>query len=415
MPTRASRALQEPAATASVSSSPATAWWGSGSWRPCGTVTRERRGGSPCCRRSRAAPMTGSRCRPTSTAPTAADLDVVAEGCYDADGYKLRLGEAVTADRPGRPHRHHQPRREPRLRRAGAGHRLLPVRPAGARQGSARLLRLPHARRPRRDPRRRRSTRPRHPRQAGRPGGRRRAARPGGGARAAPARHVPARRGAGPAADAAAGRRGRRRPAARDDRGAGRHRAPGHLGRLDHGGTGHGCSPPWPNGTELDLDVVVFSAGVRPRDQLARDAGPGRRRARRRGRRRRLPHQRSGHLRHRRVRLRRRPGLRPGRARLRDGRGAGRPAHRRHRQLHRRRHLHQAQAAGRRRRQLRRRARRIRRRARGDAQQPGRSAATPSSSSPTTPRPCSAGSSSATPRNTRCCGRWSGGRSPATR
>ncbi|SOD70985.1 nitrite reductase (NADH) large subunit [Jatrophihabitans sp. GAS493] len=27
------------------------------------------------------------------------------------------------------------------------------------------------------------------------------------------------------------------------------------------------------NGTELDLDVVVFSAGIRPRDQLARDAG----------------------------------------------------------------------------------------------------------------------------------------------
>jgi nitrite reductase (NADH) large subunit len=27
------------------------------------------------------------------------------------------------------------------------------------------------------------------------------------------------------------------------------------------------------NGTELDLDIVVFSAGVRPRDQLARDAG----------------------------------------------------------------------------------------------------------------------------------------------
>jgi nitrite reductase (NADH) large subunit len=27
------------------------------------------------------------------------------------------------------------------------------------------------------------------------------------------------------------------------------------------------------NGTELDLDVIVFSAGVRPRDQLARDAG----------------------------------------------------------------------------------------------------------------------------------------------
>jgi nitrite reductase (NADH) large subunit len=27
------------------------------------------------------------------------------------------------------------------------------------------------------------------------------------------------------------------------------------------------------NGTELDLDIVIFSAGVRPRDQLARDAG----------------------------------------------------------------------------------------------------------------------------------------------
>src|SRR5260221_8103349 len=27
------------------------------------------------------------------------------------------------------------------------------------------------------------------------------------------------------------------------------------------------------DGTELDLDIVVFSAGVRPRDQLARDAG----------------------------------------------------------------------------------------------------------------------------------------------
>ena len=49
-------------------------------------------------------------------------------------------------------------------------------------------------------------------------------------------------------------------------------------------------------------------------------------------------------------------GLRPGRSRLRDGRGGGRPAPRRRRGVPRRRHVDQAQAARRRRRQLRRRA-----------------------------------------------------------
>ena len=69
------------------------------------------------------------------------------------------------------------------------------------------------------------------------------------------------------------------------------------------------------------VDLVVFSAGIRPRDELARDVRARRRRARRHRRRRRVPHVRPAHLRHRRVRGRRRPHLRPGRARLRDGAG----------------------------------------------------------------------------------------------
>ena len=53
----------------------------------------------------------------------------------------------------------------------------------------------------------------------------------------------------------------------------GRHRAPRHLGRARSSATAARLLATLANGTELDLDVVVFSAGVRPRDQLARDAG----------------------------------------------------------------------------------------------------------------------------------------------
>ena len=80
------------------------------------------------------------------------------------------------------------------------------------------------------------------------------------------------------------------------------------------------------DGSELDVDAVVFSAGIRPRDELARAAGltvgerggivdrPAR------------PHQRPGDLRDRRVRVVRGTLLRPGRARLPDGaRRARRP------------------------------------------------------------------------------------------
>ena len=40
------------------------------------------------------------------------------------------------------------------------------------------------------------------------------------------------------------------------------------------------------DGSKLPVDLVVFATGVRPRDELAREAGPSGRRARRRGRRR---------------------------------------------------------------------------------------------------------------------------------
>ena len=45
-------------------------------------------------------------------------------------------------------------------------------------------------------------------------------------------------------------------------------------------------------GERLDVDMVVISAGIVARDELARDAGLARGRARRRGRRRRAPHHR---------------------------------------------------------------------------------------------------------------------------
>ena len=113
-----------------------------------------------------------------------------------------------------------------------------------------------------------------------------------------------------------------------------------------------------------------------------------------------LPHQRPRHLRHRRVRAVRRPHLRPGRARLPHGR-ASRPrtlARRGDATLHRRRHEHQAQADGRRRRQLRRRLR-PRRPARSVVSvfDDASAASTRSWSSAPTASACSAASSSATP------------------
>ena len=171
------------------------------------------------------------------------------------------------------------------------------------------------------------------------------------------------------------------------------------------------------DGSHLPVDLVVFATGVRPRDELARDAGLRGRRARRRRGRRGCCRDRpaAGRLRDRRGRLHRGPHLGPGRAGLHDGRGRRRPAARRGGHLPRRRHLHQAQAPRRRRRQLRRRVR---------ASHPARSrsctptrwpASTRSSSSPTTPRRCSVACSSATRAAYAPCGRWSASRSAPTR
>ena len=132
-------------------------------------------------------------------------------------------------------------------------------------------------------------------------------------------------------------------------------------------------SPGWRCGTpsRSTPDLVVFSAGIRPRDALARDAGLDARRARRRPGRRAVPHLRPARLGDRRVRGPRRPDVRPGRARLRDGRGRRRRAARRPGHVHRRRHVHQAQAARRRRRVLRRRVRDHRGRARAGLRRRG--------------------------------------------
>ena len=98
------------------------------------------------------------------------------------------------------------------------------------------------------------------------------------------------------------------------------------------------------------------------RHPAARRAGPrlrpGGRPARRRRRRRRAAHVRPGHLRDRRGRLAPGHDLRPGRPRLRDGRGRRGEPHGRDADVRRRRHVDQAEADGRRRRQLRRPVRR---------------------------------------------------------
>ena len=94
------------------------------------------------------------------------------------------------------------------VRQAGARHRLVSVRAAGARTRAAGLLRLPHDRRSRSDPRG-------AARREGRRRDRRRPARPGSGEGAARPRPGDARRRVRAAPDGRAGRRRRRRAAAR--------------------------------------------------------------------------------------------------------------------------------------------------------------------------------------------------------
>ena len=133
-------------------------------------------------------------------------------------------------------------RRAHRLRRAGAGHRLLRVRAAGARTRPAALPRLPHPRRPRRDPRRRASAPSTRGTPVGR-GDRRWPARTGGRQRAAPVRAARPRRRDGAAADGPAARRGRRRAAGPDDQRPGHHRAHRRRHRSHRAGTTQSARP----------------------------------------------------------------------------------------------------------------------------------------------------------------------------
>ncbi len=122
---------------------------------------------------------------------------------------------------------------------------------------------------------------------------------------------------------------------------------------------------------KLDVDVVVFAAGVRPRDELARGLRPAGGATRRGRRRRALPHRGLADLGDRRGGVPRGAHVRARGAGQHDGRGGRRPAARRHRDVPRRRPVDEAQAARRRRRQLRRRVRDGRGRAVGRLRRPG--------------------------------------------
>ncbi|KAI5935448.1 Apoptosis-inducing factor 3 [Manis javanica] len=94
-----------------------------------------------------------------------------------------------------------------------------------------------------------------------------------------------------PAPDGRAGGRRRRPRAAQQDRGPGRAGAHGPQYAGDHRRR-HGARHRmvFADGTHLETDMIVFSAGIRPRDEIARQCALALRPARRRGRGRPLPH-----------------------------------------------------------------------------------------------------------------------------
>ena len=153
------------------------------------------------------------------------------------------------------------------LRQAGVRHRLDALRAAGRGARPARLLRLPHDRGPRGDQRDRRALQGRH-------GDRRRPARPGSGQGAEGPRPRDPRGRVRLAPDGGAARRFRRPAAAQEDRSAGRHGSSSeeHEGNRRRR-TIAGNRLVFADGTTLETDIVVFSAGIRPRDELARAAG----------------------------------------------------------------------------------------------------------------------------------------------
>ena len=180
-------------------------------------------------------------------------------------------------------------------------------------------------------------------------GHRRRAARPRSGARPAPARRRRARRPPDAPPDGGPARRSRGRHAPRGD-GAPRRDDASVAPRPPRcSATRRVTGLMFDDGSRLECDMVVVSAGIRPE----RRSGARRRpvgRARHRRRRRPAHGERFVDLRDRRVRAASRPGLRPRRAAVGAGAGARRPADRRERarRLPRLARVHQAQGDGRR-------------------------------------------------------------------
>ena len=96
-----------------------------------------------------------------------------------------------------------------------------------------------------------------------------------------------------------------------------------HLGKSTRRVLGNGRvnGMAFADGGGLDVDMIIVSAGIRPRDDLARECGAQRWPEGRRDRRRHPADLRSGHLRRRRGGPTPRCGLRPDRSRTGDGRG----------------------------------------------------------------------------------------------
>ena len=161
-------------------------------------------------------------------------------------------------------------------------------------------------------------------------GNRRRSSRAGSRARASDARC----RSDGPrgcaAADGRAARSGSRRHSAQDHRSDGNrvlcNTITTRIARTGTNGTSRVTHLEFKDGTTLDTDMVVVSAGIRPITEIATASGLDRETGHRL--RRSNAHQRSRHLCRRRMRRTSRPALRPGRSDL--GAGAG-PRRRHHR------------------------------------------------------------------------------------
>ena len=240
---------------------------------------------SSCSARSRGPRTTGSRSPPSSRARAPRSCRCSPRARYDDPACELRARHRRSRHRPRGPEGHRSATaRSMDVRRAGAGHRAAPVRAAGARATTPTAA---SSTAPSRTSRR--SARPRAGATVGVVIG-------GGllGLEAANAlrqlgleTHVVefAPRLMPVQVDEAGGASCPAHRGARPDR---PHRRAHDRGASATSGEVTGLA--LERRARIDADVVVFSAGIRPRDELARDCRPRRRRARRHPGRRAVPH-----------------------------------------------------------------------------------------------------------------------------